>query len=172
MTPLPYSFEGDCDESEPIRLGHGRDHRPDRGQVVVGVSATWEEGVVVHGRLYPGNRADSATTRQTLAQRKMLVPAARHVLIPTDRGRMTPPVVHALHAQGASFIATLDATHARLDVLRAIPDDALRPSQSREGYRVADSSVAVIDQTDPKAQVGITVRAVAVYAPGKAERDR
>jgi len=164
-------FEGDYDESELIRLGYSRDHRPDLKQVVMGVSATLEEGVVVHGRLYPGNRADSTTTLETLARLKTLVPAARRVLITTDRGMMTSPVVHALLAQRESFIATLDATHAQLDVLRAIPDAAYRPSQSRDGYRVADSSVAVIDQTDPKAQTSITVRAVAVYAPGKAERD-
>jgi transposase len=165
-------FEGDYDQSELIRLGYSRDHRPDLKQVVMGVSATLEEGVVVHGRLYPGNRADSATTLETLARLKTLVPSARRVLITTDRGMMTPPVVHALFAQGESFIATLDATRAQLEVLRAIPDDAYRPSANREGYRVAESSVEVVDQTDKKAPLGITVRAVAVYAPGKAERDR
>ena len=165
-------FEGDYDESELIRLGYSRDHRPDLKQVVVGVSATLDEGIVVHGRLYPGNRADSTTTLETMARLKTLVPTARRVLITTDRGMMTPPVVHALLAQGESFIATLDATRAQLDVLRAIPDDAYRPSKSREGYRVAESSVEVIEREDNKtAPASATVRAVAVYAPGKAERD-
>ena len=126
-------FEGDYDESELIRLGYGLNHRPDLTQVVVGVSAILAEGVVVHGRLYPGNRADSTTTLETVGRLKTLAPAARRVLTTTDRGMMTPPVVHALLAQGESFIATLDATHAQLDVLRAIPDDAYRPSRSREG---------------------------------------
>ena len=37
---------------------------------------------------------------------------------------------------------------------------------------MAESSVEVIDQTDKTAPAAITVRAVAVYAPGKAERDQ
>ena len=165
-------IEGDYDESELIRLGYSRDHRPDLKQVIMGVSATLAEGVVVHGRLYPGNRADSTTTLETLSRLKELVPAARRVLITTDRGMMTASAVCTLLAQGEQFIGTLDATRAQLEVLRAIPDDAYLPSQSREGYRVAESAVQMIDQTDKDAPRSATVRAVAVFAPGKAERDK
>ena len=164
--------EGDDDESERIRLGDSRDHPPDLKQVVVGVSATLEEGVVVHGRLYPGNRADSTTTLETLTRLKELVPTAKRVLITTDRGMMTAPAVSTLLAQGESFIGTLDATRAQLEVLRAIPDEAYVASYSREGYRVAESAVEIIDQSDKTAPRSATVRAVAVFAPGKADRDR
>ena len=167
-------FEGDYDESELIRLGYSRDHRPDLKQVVMGVSATLEEGVVVHGRLYPGNRADSTTTLEVLEKLKALAPSTeRRVLITTDRGMMTPKAVHTLIAQGESFIGTLDATKAQLDVLRALPEESFLPATSREGYRVCESSVDMVDPgKSGEAPIRVPVRAVAVWAPGKAERDR
>lgn len=165
-------FEGDYDDSELVRFGYSRDHRPDLKQIVVGVAATLDEGVVVHGRTYAGNRADTTTTLETLARLKDLMPGTRRVLITTDRGMMTPPTIHALLGAGEQFIATLDATKVQLDVLRAIPSEAFVPSAAREGYQVAESTVEIIDQTDKMVPRTAAVRAVAVWAPGKAERDR
>ena len=168
-------FEGDYDDSELIRLGYSRDHRPDLKQVVMGISATLEDGVVVHGRIYPGNRADSTTTLAELAElQAMLGQTCSRVLITTDRGMVTPKVARQLLAQNALFVASLDATKAQLEVLRAIPDEAFAPARGREGYRVAESSVVMIDDSgkgnDPP--FAFPLRAVAVQAEGKAERDR
>lgn len=57
-------------------------------------------------------------------------------------------------------------------MLRAIPDDAYRLCQSREGRGVAESSVAVVDHEDQAAPASATIRALALDAPGEAERDR
>ena len=165
-------FEGDYDESELVRFGYSRDHRPDLKQIVVGVGATLDGGVAVHGRTYAGNRADTTTTLETLERLKDLMPDTRRVLITTDRGMMTPPTVHALLGAQEPFIATLDATKSHLDVLRAIPPEAFGPSVAREGYLVAESAVEIVDQSDKTAPRAATVRAIAVWAPGKAERDR
>ena len=91
-------FEGDCDASEPIRLGYGRDHRPGRGQAVV------------RAPMPPWRKAPSSMAGSTLATAPIPLPGAKPSSIPsrswrrrgplltTDRGMTTPPVVHALHA--------------------------------------------------------------------------
>jgi transposase len=53
-------FHGEYDESEIVKFGYSRDHRPDKKQVATGLDVT-HEGVPLMHEIYPGNTPDQKT---------------------------------------------------------------------------------------------------------------
>jgi transposase len=115
-------FYGDYKGSAWVDYGYSRDHRPDRPQLNLGLSATDDGEVVLPGgsNIYPGNTNDGSTTvgvnqqLRTLFQRsdllvtgdRIMQSALNMLLIARAHGRFLGPVVWTPTIRG--IVAAID----------------------------------------------------------------
>jgi transposase len=58
-------IDGKTTSGLELKLGHSKDHRPDLEQIVFSLSISYDGGVPVHHKCYPGNRSDDTTHIET-----------------------------------------------------------------------------------------------------------
>jgi transposase len=119
-------FEGAYSESELIKFGYSRDHRPDSKQLNIGLT-TLGHGLPLAFRVLVGNTSDQTTPRQNLeAVRKLWgeAPTTKPVII-HDRGMASAETLlwYVQHEQ--RFISSISADHSLQAVLDEVPIDEL-----------------------------------------------
>jgi transposase len=119
-------FEGLYTESELVRFGYSRDHRPDSKQINLALNVT-PEGFPLAFRVLAGNTADSTTPRQNLDAVRKLLPAARHLdmTILHDRAMATPETLVWYGQQKQRFISSLTADSAVQALIDRVPPEEL-----------------------------------------------
>lgn len=89
----------DADRADALRLrGHSKDHRPDRPQVVIGLTCT-ASGRVVHHEVLPGNTSDQRATVALADAARAKLPQSRVVVV-CDSGMGGSPNLDALDDRG------------------------------------------------------------------------
>lgn len=77
-------FEGEGVHTDILQLGHSKDHRPDRKQIIVGVLMTGN-GIPVSHAVFDGNTADAPAFREVIIEFEQRF-KIRNVIIAADRG--------------------------------------------------------------------------------------
>lgn len=140
-TPLYYDltssyFEGtECALAE---FGYSREHRPDKQQIVVGVTVN-EDMVPVQHDVYTGETNDSTTVEEVLDRLDELDVA--DPLIVGDKGVLTAPNRAYLRGDGdpppaiepMEYVAPMKNTQPIKDVLKTIDREAFEPVELPEG---------------------------------------
>ena len=115
-------FEGAYSESELVKFGYSRDHRPDSKQLNLGLT-TLRHGLPLAFQVLVGNTSDQTTPRQNLeAVRKLLGEARR----PTRPSSMigawpAPRRWSGMRSGNQRFISSVTADSALQAVLDEVP---------------------------------------------------
>jgi transposase len=106
-------FEGDYQESELVKYGYSRDHRPDSKQLNLGLT-TFQDGLPLAFRVLVGNTADKTTPRQNLEAVRQLLADAQppDLTIVHDRGMATAETLVWYDRQAQRFISPVTADNA------------------------------------------------------------
>jgi len=102
-------FEGNGPEI--AQLGHSKDHRPDRKQLVVGVLMT-RDGFPVAHEVFPGNMADIKTFRHCIKQVQQRFNLGRVILV-ADRGMVSKDLLEEITSAGLSYIVGMKMRSVR-----------------------------------------------------------
>ncbi|MDI6773620.1 MAG: IS1634 family transposase [bacterium] len=138
------------------KLGKSKDHRPDHGQLVIGVVLR-RDGFPVCCEVWPGNTADMTTVLPILARLKERF-RIRRVIFVCDRGMVSKANLQALTAAGYQYIVGV-----KMRGLVEVRDEVL----GRAGrYHVVGPRLEV-----KEVRVGDR-RYVVCYNPEEAEKDR
>ena len=147
------SFEGER-LAGWARLGHSKDRRPDRLQLVVGILST-RQGIPIAHRVFPGNGSDVAAFLEAIGELKQRFQVKRVVVV-SDRGTVSKRTLEALQAAGFDSIVGV-----RLRKLKAA-----RAVLARSGrYREVASNLRV------KQVVHEGVRSIVCHNPEAAAED-
>ena len=93
----------DTDRDDALRLrGHSKDHRPDRPQVLVGLTCA-SNGRVLHHEVLPGNTSDQKVTVDLVDAARARLPGARVVAV-CDAGMGGSPNLAALDERGVDRV--------------------------------------------------------------------
>ena len=119
-------FEGLYTESELVKFGYSRDHRPDSKQFNLGVNVT-EHGLPLAFRVLVGNTADRTTPRQNCeAVRALLTETQRtEATIVHDRAMGTPDALVWYGQHQQKFITPMTADGDLQTLLDSVPADEL-----------------------------------------------
>ncbi len=111
-----------------VRFGHSRDHRPDRPQVVVGLSVDQESGMPAGLTVVPGNVLDVTHFEETFRQLLPLLP--EDAMIVFDNGAYSRTNAKTIDDAGMGFL-----THLQLNA----SDDAFVKAHQDEWEHVCDN---------------------------------
>jgi len=193
-------FYGDYEGSAWVDYGYSRDHRPDRPQINIGLSATDDGEVVLPGgsNIHPGNTNDGATTvgvhqqLRDLFQRsdllitgdRIMQNAMNMLLIARAHGRFLGPVVWTPTIRGivtvideAEFetlsLSSQKTGHEIKGVFRRLPfkiEEKLSP-QGRERMNRWRRKRRLPGPTPKSRTVHFWMRAVIILDPQRQEAD-
>jgi len=115
-------FEGDYSESELVKYGYSRDHRPDSKQLNIGLT-TLQDGLPLAFQVLVGNTADQTTPRQNLeAVHQLLADTqATDLTMIHDRGMATAETLVWYERRKQRFISPITADSALQAILDAVP---------------------------------------------------
>jgi transposase len=189
-----FYFTGAYTESELLRRGYSRDHRPDTKQVNLEADVTHRTRVPVGYRVLPGQTADITTPPEHLQAllrflaRPELADLKLRPILVSDGKMVTPQAISDCHHHGLFYLGPLCASKAVHRLLRSVSADELakhelayRPKrQSRDEafvpyqgvwcpYRVTVPPPTAQPQASSKVY---TDRALVVWSAGKARLDR
>lgn len=119
-------FEGLYTESELVKFGYSRDHRPDTKQLNVGLNVT-AQGLPLAFRVLVGNTADRTTPRQNCeAVRALLTETQRPATtFVHDRAMGTPETLVWYGQHDQKFITPMTAEGDLHTLLDSVPTDEL-----------------------------------------------
>jgi len=119
-------FEGLYTDSELVKYGYSRDHRPDTKQINVGLDVT-AHGLPLAFRVLVGNTADRTTPRQNCeAVRALLTQTQRtETTFVHDRAMGTPETLVWYGQHDQKFITPMTAEGALQTLLDSVPLDEL-----------------------------------------------
>ena len=119
-------FEGAYSESELVKFGYSRDHRPDSKQLNISLT-TLRHGLPLAFQVLVGNTADSTTPRQNLeAVRKLLAETqTQDLTIVHDRGMATAETLLWYVQHHQRFVTPMTADSDLQAVIDAVPVSAL-----------------------------------------------
>jgi transposase len=95
-------FEGLAEGNAQVRRGYSRDHRPDCGQVCIGLVVT-PEGLPVAYEVFDGNRPDVTTLDEIMTLMETKYGKARRVWV-FDRGIASEDNLNRLRERGAHYL--------------------------------------------------------------------
>lgn len=131
-------FEGQAEDNRLARRGYSRDHRPDCGQVCIGLVVT-PEGLPVGYEVFAGNRADVTTLEDMVELLEERYGQARRIWV-FDRGIVSEENLAELRERGARYVV-------------GTPKSTLRRFEAQlldEGWeQAAESGVEVKTVTHP-----------------------
>lgn len=107
--------------STVVRFGHTRDHRPDRPQVVVGLSVDQATGMPVGLTVMPGNILDVTHFEETFRQLLPLLPD--DAMIVFDNGAYSRTNAKAIDDAGMGFLTRLQLNASDDAFVKAHQDD-------------------------------------------------
>jgi transposase len=119
-------FEGLYTESELVKFGYSRDHRPDSKQINLGLNVTGN-GLPLAFRVLVGNTADRTTPRQNCEAVRALLsePQAAEATIVHDRAMGTPETLVWYGQHQQKFITPMTAEGDLQVLLDSVPADEL-----------------------------------------------
>jgi transposase len=171
-------FEGAYRESELIKFGYSRDHRPDSKQLNIGLT-TLGRGLPLAFRALVGNTSDQTTPRQNLeAVRKLLGEAqTTKPTIVHDRGMASAETLlwYVQHKQ--RFISSISADTSLQAVLDEVPIDELMAQplnyQPQRAGSAAEPGYYGVwrDYTLSHEGQSARLRLLIIYSVGKARLD-
>jgi len=193
-------FYGEYEGSAWVDYGYSRDHRPDKPQINIGLSATADGEVVLPGgsNIHPGNTHDGSTTvgvhhqLRALFQRsdllitgdRIMQSASNMLLIARAHGRFLGPVVwtsairEIVAAIDASEFETLPLSSQKAEreikgVFRRLPFEAtetLSPTE-RERTKRWRKKQRLPGPTPKKRKTRFWMRAVIILDPARQKAD-
>ena len=110
-----------------VRFGHSRDHRPDRPQIVIGLSVDQESGMPVGLTVMPGNILDVIHFEETFRQLLPLLP--EDAMIVFDNGAYSRTNAKLIDDAGMGFLTRLQLNAS---------DDAFVKAHQDEWEHVCD----------------------------------
>ncbi len=115
-------FEGLYSESDWIKFGYSRDHRPDSKQLELGLTVTGN-GVPLAFGVLMGNTADRTTPRQNMEAVSRLLPEAQptDLTMVHDRAMATPETLVWYDRRNQKFISPVSADEVLQTVMEAVP---------------------------------------------------
>jgi transposase len=186
-------FTGAYSQSELLRRGYSRDHRPDTKQVNLEADVTHGSRVPVGYRVLSGQTADISTPPghlQALLRflaRPELAALGLHPILVSDGKMVTPQAISDCHAHRLFYLGPLPASQTNHRLLRSVSADelaahALAYRPQRKGQDAAcvpyqgvwrPFRVTVPPPTDqPQGlEKAYTDRALVVWSAGKAKLD-
>jgi hypothetical protein len=153
--------QGPLQEAGHRRLGHSKDHRPDRPQVVIGLAVT-REGIPVRVWVWPGNTSDQTvieSVKDDLGGWKL----GRCVWV-IDSGFSSAENLRCLRRAGGHYIAGMKLRSGTAEAKLAL---------KRQGrYHVVADNIAVKQVIVGDGGGGARQRFVVARNPREADRDR
>ena len=146
--------------------GYSRDHRPDAPQVLVGVAMV--DGLPVSHTVFAGNRQDSTTVQEVIADLRKRFGLGRFVFV-GDRGMKSEASLTALEGEGLGYLLAVQGRRnprmeealGRLQQGRWQACEEADGSAKRNGSRVQEVTAA-----------GEAVRRLVVYSPEREQHER
>lgn len=181
-SPLQYDLTSSYFEGTEVPIaeyGYSRDHRPDRKQILVGVTVN-PDMVPLHHDVYPGNRNDSPTVKGVVERLVELDVA--DPLIVGDKMVLTAPNRKGLRGddewdiEPIDYVAAMKNTQPIKDVLKAISLEAFEPVALEEGadplaVTEIDPDEYVAEDEAPEYLPDARIRWIVAYSESKAADD-
>ena len=158
-------FEG-LGPEELAQHGYSRDQRPRHPQLLVGVAMV--DGLPVSHTVFAGNRRDSTTVREVLADLRKRFGLGRFVFV-GDRGMKSEASVAALEEQGLGYLMAVQGRRnpEMAAALQAVREEAWAPCEGADG-RVKANGSRVQEVTEE----GSRRRRFLVHAPERERHER
>ena len=158
-------FEG-LGPEELAQHGYSRDQRPRNPQLLVGVAMV--DGLPVSHTVFAGNRRDSTTVREVLADLRKRFGLGRFVFV-GDRGMKSEASVAALEEQGLGYLMAVQGRRnpEMAAALQAVREEAWAPCEGADG-RVKANGSRVQEVTEE----GSRRRRFLVHAPERERHER
>lgn len=132
-------FQGQYQDSDWAEYGYSRDHRPDKKQLNLGVSATSDGEVVLPGgcNAYPGSTNDGTTTVPAHQQLHALF-GRSDILVTGDRIMHNAANMWAIDQAQGRFLGPTDWTAELRRIVAACLEDEFQtlPYSHRAGYEI------------------------------------
>mgnify|MGYP000240138817 CR=1 FL=1 len=154
-------FHGEYEESEIVKFGYSRDHRPDKKQVATGLDVT-HEGVPLMHEIYPGNTPDQKTVESNMKALQASLKESTFIVV-GDRKMLEGENLRAL-VKRCKFVGTLKLNNKLKDMVASVP----REDYEELSYRGINGAKFFAAERTPK---GLGVRAIIVWSEDKASRD-
>jgi len=126
-----FYFQGAYTDSELIRYGYTRDHRPETKQINLQADVTHRSQVPIQYRVLAGSTADITTPQghltgllRFLARPELMELQIRPILV-SDCKMITPEAVGGCHHQGLFYLGPWARTTALLPVLHSVSEAEL-----------------------------------------------
>jgi transposase len=107
------------------KLGYSRDHRPDRGQIVIALMIT-PEGYPFYWQVLDGNTQDITTIEPLVHNLKRKFGIEQCTLV-FDRGMVSKENLEHLTDQGHQYVSAMDKDEIRTTVLDLVMPEAAKP---------------------------------------------
>lgn len=154
-------FQGEYEESEIVKFGYSRDHRPDKKQIATGLDVT-HEGVPLMHEIYPGNTPDQKTVESNMKALQARLKESTFIVV-GDRKMLEGENLKAM-VKRCKFVGTLKLNNELKDLVVSVPQkdyEELR-YQGRNGTKFFAAE---------RALKGPKVRVIIVWSEDKASRD-
>lgn len=148
------------------RQGYSRDHRPDAPQVLVGVAMV--DGLPVSHTVFAGNRQDSTTVQQVIADLRQRFGLGRFVFV-GDRGMKSEASLTALEGEGLGYLmAAQGRRNPRMEeALGRLQQDRWQACEEADGSAKQNGS-----RVQEVTAAEETVRRLVVYSPERQQHER
>ncbi len=146
--------------------GYSRDHRPDAPQVLVGVAMV--DGLPVSHTVFAGNRRDSTTVQEVIADLRQRFGLGRFVFV-GDRGMKSEASLTALEGEGLGYLMAVQGRrNPRMEeALGRLQQDRWQACEEADGSAKENGSRVQEVTAD-----GETVRRLVVYSPERQQHER
>ena len=168
-------FEGDTEFEGDIRkLGHSRDHRSDRRQVVIGVVMN-NDGIPLAHYTFEGNTSDRSTVIDVVADIKKRFRVDRVILV-ADKGMTSQMNYGWLEKSGVQFIlgeSKRIRSDVRKEIVAAETARLSRPEPEQETAFIYETSGEVTSAVSDGKKTNVTslsVRRIYSYNPATARK--
>lgn len=181
-SPLHYDLTSSYFEGTQVPIaeyGYSREHRPDRKQILVGVTVN-PDMVPLHHDVYPGNTNDSPTV-EGVAERIAELDVADPLIV-GDKMVLTAPNRKGLRGDDGweiepmDYVAAVKNTQPIKDVLKAVERETFDPVELPEGadplaVTEIDPAEYVAEDEAPKYLPDDRIRWIVAYSESKAADD-
>lgn len=146
--------------------GYSRDHRPDAPQVLVGVAMV--DGLPVSHTVFAGNRQDSTTVQEVIADLRQRFGLGRFVFV-GDRGMKSETSVTALEGEGLGYLMAVQGRrNPRMqEALGRLQEGRWQACEEADGSAKQNGS-----RVQEVTAEGEAVRRLVVYSPERQQHER
>lgn len=154
-------FQGEYEESEIVKFGYSRDHRPDKKQVATGLDVT-HEGVPLMHEIYPGNTPDQKTVESNMKALQARLKESTFIVV-GDRKMLEGENLRAM-VKRCKFVGALKLNNELKDLVVSVPQKDYEELR----YQGRNETKFFVAERPFK---GLKVRVIIVWSEDKASRD-